>query len=101
MCRAEAPHLSELQKKHRDSGLVVLGINIDNDSPERLKKFVGEKGLAYQMLLRGEGVANRDYHCRAFPALYWIDREGKVIARDYGYKSPKYLEDRTKALIGR
>jgi len=99
MCRAEAPHLSALQAEHRAAGLVVIGINCDNDPPERIRKFVEAKSLGYKMLLRGDGVAMRDYHCRAFPTLYWIDREGRVAARDYGFQPPEKLAERARALL--
>lgn len=99
MCRAEAPHLSALQEEHRGSGLVVLGINCDNDTPERIRGFVEAKRLAYRMLVRGDGVATRQYHCRAYPTLYWIDREGRIAARDYGFQPPAKLAERAKDLL--
>ena len=101
MCRAEAPHLSALQKKFKDRGLVVLGINIDNDSVERIEKFRDEKDLVYPMLLAGGAVASKQYFCRAFPTVVWIDREGKIVNRDYGYKRLGDLEKRAQELLGR
>lgn len=80
---------------------MVLGINIDNDSPERIKKFVAAENLEYRMLLRGDRVGFRDYHCRAFPTLYWIDREGTIVARDYGLLSPSTLEERATTILRR
>ncbi len=53
------------------------------------------------MLLRGDRVGFRDYHCRAFPTLYWIDREGIIVARDYGLLSPGELEERARTITGR
>lgn len=100
MCRAEAPHLSSLQKKHGDD-LIILGINCDNDSAERIRSFVDSEELSYRMLMRGDGVAMRDYHCRTFPALYWIDSEGRVAARDQGFRKAEVLEARARALLGR
>ena len=40
-CRASMPHLSELQKKYEDEGLVVVGISIEED-PEVVRTFVDE-----------------------------------------------------------
>ncbi len=101
MCRAEAPHLSALQKKFASKGLVVLGINIDNDSAERIGKFRADKGLEYTMLQKGNEVAMRAYFCRAFPTLYWIDEKGTIMARDYGFQTPDRLEERARALMAR
>jgi thiol-disulfide isomerase/thioredoxin len=33
-CRMAFPHLSELQRKYKDKGLVVLGISLEEDSPQ-------------------------------------------------------------------
>ena len=100
MCRAEAPHLSDLQKQFGEQGLIVLGINCV-DTVEQIRRFVETKSLGYRMLVRGDGVANHDYHCRAFPTLYWIDRAGKVAAKDYGYLDSGLLQARVKAIIGK
>ena len=40
-CRASMPHLSELQKKYEDEGLVVVGISIEED-PDVVRAFVDE-----------------------------------------------------------
>ena len=101
MCRAESPHLSALQKKFKKSGLVVLGINIDNDTAAKIEKFQKSKGLEYTMLLHGDGIAMREYFCRAFPTVYWIDKRGNIAARDYGYQTPDRLEERARSLLAR
>jgi len=90
-----------LQKKFRSKDLVVIGVNIDNDTKARIQSFVDSKNLDYRMLLRGDGVALRDYHCRAFPTVYWIDRKGKIMARDYGRMGIGELEARAQALLRR
>jgi hypothetical protein len=51
------------------------------------------------MLVRGDGVAARNYLCRAFPTLYWIDRAGVIAARDYGFRTPEALAARARALV--
>ena len=79
---------------------MVLGINIDHDSAEKVRAFAASKGLAYRMLLHGDGVAAQKYHCRAFPTLIWIGRDGRVAARDYGIVGPAGLEERARALLG-
>ena len=99
MCRAEAPHLSELQKKYENQGLTVLAVNADNDSARRLKAFVEEKNLTHTILIAGNGVAFGEYSCRAFPTQYWIDRSGKLVGRDYGYENFRKMESKAKKLL--
>lgn len=46
------PHLSQLARKYRDRGLVVVGINMEQDSPQ-LRTFVAQQ-------VRGRGRPQRD-----------------------------------------
>ena len=41
-CRVAFPHLSQLAQKHRSSGLVVVGINMEADSPQ-IRAFVQQQ----------------------------------------------------------
>lgn len=99
MCRAEAPHLSQLQKRYEKEGLTVLAVNADRDSLKRLKAFAEEEKLTHSILVEGAGVAFKDYSCRAFPTQYWIDRSGKLVGREYGYENYGKLESKAKALL--
>ena len=99
MCRAEAPHLSQLQKKYENQGLTVLAVNADHDSNRRLKEFAVDENLSHKILVQGHEVAFETYSCRAFPTQYWIDRSGKLVARDYGYENYREMEATAKKLL--
>ncbi|MGQ1890762.1 peroxiredoxin family protein [Thermophagus sp. OGC60D27] len=51
VCRKEMPHIEkEIWQKHKDNGLVVIGI--DRDEPlETVKKFAKETGISYPLAL--------------------------------------------------
>ncbi|MFO8002093.1 MAG: TlpA disulfide reductase family protein [Marinilabilia sp.] len=51
VCREEMPHIEEeIWQKHKDDGLVVVGI--DRDEPlETVKKFANETGVTYPLAL--------------------------------------------------
>ncbi len=99
MCRAEAPHLSRLQEKYKNKGLTVLAVNADNNSPKNLNEFVNKNNLTHRILLRGAGVAMETYSAKAYPTTYWINRSGKLVAREYGYHSPAKLERTAQKLL--
>ncbi len=99
MCIAEAPHLSRLQEKYKNQGLTVLGVNSDNNSKANLERFVKEANLTHAILLNGSGVAMQVYSARAYPTTYWIDRSGKLVAREYGYHGPEKLERTARRLL--
>ncbi|MCI0651811.1 MAG: TlpA family protein disulfide reductase [Planctomycetes bacterium] len=105
-CRAEAPHLNELYEKYKDRGLVVLGLNAYNESPETGKEFRGQLGITYPLLMNGAHASRFSYFAPDFPATYWIDKSGKVVHFEIGWKIEKSqenaraLETRAKALLG-
>lgn len=45
-CRAVFPHLSEMQQRCADKGLVVIGISLEEDSPQ-LDTFVNRQKMDY------------------------------------------------------
>jgi thiol-disulfide isomerase/thioredoxin len=45
-CRAEIPHLANLQKKY-EGKLAILGILVENKHPAELKRFINGHGINY------------------------------------------------------
>ena len=37
------------------------------------------------ILLMGGAIARETYHVSAYPASYWIDRNGMILAREVGF----------------
>ncbi len=100
MCRAESPHLSKIQEEYAKKGVVVLGINADNDSEATGRGFVRKGGLKQRMLLRGDGVGFGQYHMKAMPSVYFIDRSGKVVDREVGFRNKNQIERTLNKLLG-
>ncbi|HCW43707.1 MAG: TlpA family protein disulfide reductase [Planctomycetia bacterium] len=99
MCRAESPHLSRIQKEYRQQGVVVLGVNADNDGPIKIREYVSEEGLQQKMLLQGDGVGFQQYHLKRMPTVYFIDRKGVLISRSPGFQDYSALEKSLKKVL--
>jgi len=86
-CRAGAKPLEELYMKYRDKGLVVLGINCDDEKQIALD-FIDETGTTFPNILdssdAAQKVCGQDYRCFAVPVNYIIDREGRIVDAWYG-----------------
>ena len=80
---------------------MVLGINADNDSEATVRGFVRKKGLKQRMLLRGDGVGFGQYHMKAMPSVYFIDRSGKVVDREVGFRNQSQIEKTLEKVLGR
>jgi len=88
-CRAEMPHLIEMQEKHGPQGFDVIGFNIGNqnlepESVDNVKNFAENfkpKPLNYPLALSGKKSTAEFYKISgqsAVPQSFVIDREGRL-----------------------
>ncbi|MDF1799044.1 MAG: redoxin domain-containing protein [Planctomycetota bacterium] len=83
---ASMPHLSELQAKHADDGVTIIGVTREdrNNSIEAVRKMTADKGdtMGYTVAWDDAGKTYADYMTAAgqtgIPTSFLIDREGKV-----------------------
>jgi len=82
-CRESIPHLTELQRKYKDQGLVVIGIT-DENNPKAVAPFVAKMGdkMDYTVAYDDNHQTNNAYiHAfglRGIPHAFVIDREGRI-----------------------
>lgn len=84
-CRQEIPFLIELYEEHKDAGLVVVGIGLDDGGEKVLRPFVEQNGMTYPVL-----VGNRDvgqaYKLQGIPTTFILDRNGRIAAKHLGFR---------------
>lgn len=78
-CVVEMPSIQRLYDRYRAQGLRVVGIAVD-DPPfaDRVRAFVAEHGLTFDILHEGSGRIEQDYRSRGLPATYVIGRDGRI-----------------------
>jgi thiol-disulfide isomerase/thioredoxin len=83
-CRISIPLLQSFYQKHKDEGLVVLGINMDEEASE-VYPFVKHFGMTYPVLY-GAGTSVPDlYRVEGLPTFVFIDAQGRVTRRFEGF----------------
>ena len=97
-CKLEMPWLEEFSAKYKGQGLVVLGMDEDQDTgAEEVAKAARRIGVSYPILMPDK----KDETAKAYggidytPETFYVDRGGKVIAVSLGAPS----KDRMEALI--
>jgi thiol-disulfide isomerase/thioredoxin len=95
-CQRAAPVIETLYNEFRDSGLVVLGMNVRDKESQELRKYLEDKKITYPTLLDAKDVA-ADFRVGAYPTFYMIGKDHKVILAFAGY-SPE-LEEYLRDLI--
>jgi peroxiredoxin len=98
-CRIEIPHFVELQKQYGDKGLRVIGISLDEQGLEVVKKFVKRFGVNYQIVIGNEKVAEAYGGIGAIPTTFVIDRQGRIVSEHIGYDDKAAFEKEIQSLL--
>lgn len=78
-CVGEIPGYVELQKKYGAQGLAIVGISLDQQGPEVVKKFADAKKINYTIVMGDDEVAAAFGGVQAIPTTFLIDRSGKIV----------------------
>ena len=73
-CRLEIPDFVELQKQYGDKGLTVIGVSLDEQGPDVVKKFVKQFGVNYPIVIGNEKAAEAYGRIDVIPTTFVIDR---------------------------
>ncbi len=85
-CRAEMPHLIEMQDKHGPQGFEVIGLNIGDgegtpETVEQIKTFAEEMKLNYTLARSPNSATAQFYQItkqQVVPQTLLVDREGRL-----------------------
>ena len=90
-CRHEAAVMEAFWKKHKRSGVKMVGIAIQ-DTPEAAMKFAKYFGKTYILGFDEEGKAGIDYGVTGVPETFFIDRNGIIQHKEAGPVGMELLE---------
>jgi thiol-disulfide isomerase/thioredoxin len=95
-CKIEMPWFVELQKEYGPQGLQIVGVAMDDAGKDEIAKFVKEMGVNYPILLGKEAVGQDYGGVNVLPTTFFIDRDGKIVAREFGLQSRSLFVDNIK-----
>ena len=95
-CKIEMPWFVELQKEYGPQGFQIIGVAMDDASLEDIAKFAKEMGVNYPILLGKESVGQSYGGVSVLPTTFFLDRDGKLIAREFGLQSRSVFVDHIK-----
>jgi peroxiredoxin len=98
---AEIPTLVELQNEYGPQGLQVIGVSLDEyASAEDVSDYAREMNVNYPIVIGNISSFEKRYGGVIFlPMTFFLDREGKVVAREIGVQSRSvYVEHIRRSL---
>jgi hypothetical protein len=72
---------------------------MDDASKDEITKFVKEMGVNYTILLGKEAVGQDYGGVNVLPTTFFIDRDGKIVAREFGLQSRSLFVDNIKKAL--
>ena len=101
-CAEEMPVLERLHREHRDEGLVVIGVNIDNDEAN-MRRFLRRNRVSFRIVHDGRHRVADRYNPPRMPSSFLIDRRGVVRYVHEGFRAgdARTLEQQVERLLAR
>jgi cytochrome c biogenesis protein CcmG, thiol:disulfide interchange protein DsbE len=90
-CRVEAPVLDAVARRHKERGLVVIGV-ATGDQPGQASHFAARHGLSYPIAYDAGDRVAAAYGVSSLPTLVVVDASGNVTAVHSGYEGENALE---------
>ncbi len=91
-CREEIPELEVFHFNHKDKDAVVVGLNLEAISLDKLRDFVEEQFISYPILRLGRRPARMLGRVPGLPTTFLISPEGEIVARWVGPVTREILE---------
>ena len=83
-CRAQLEALDRIAKTYGSAGLVVIGVNLD-DNVARAEKFARAQDVGFQLLVSTAKSTGREFGVDRLPMVLFLDRAGvlRVAHREF------------------
>ena len=98
-CKIEMPWFVELQREYGPQGLEIVGVAMDDAGRDEIAKFAKDMGVNYTILIGKEAVGQLYGGVDVLPTTYFIDRDGKIVAREFGLQSRSLFVDNIKKAL--
>ncbi len=98
-CIMALPHIVKLYQDFADKGLEIFGINSTDDRNKKkdmLEKFIVRNKITYPVIFIDKTVDSL-YNVHAYPSLYLIDSNGKIVYSEKGFLESRF--DSLRAII--
>jgi thiol-disulfide isomerase/thioredoxin len=98
------PYVRAWDERYRDRGLVVVGVHAPEFGFERdldnVRRAAGELGVGYPVVIDNDFAIWRSFDNHYWPAIYLVDRDGRVGFHHFGEGAYEETERAIQQLLG-
>jgi len=92
-CYDEIPELNQFYLKHKQQGVIVLGVNFDHISQKKLLQFSKKQKIEYPLILHDPQKQLHLDNIPTIPVTFIVSPEGKVTKYLQGPQTVSSLEE--------
>lgn len=85
-CVAEMPSMEEFSKKFKTKNMVVLAVSVDRGGPDKVKRFVKQYGLTFEIFHDPDSEASNRYGVSSLPSTFVINPKGEIVSQADGMR---------------
>ncbi|MEZ4635743.1 MAG: TlpA disulfide reductase family protein [Caldilineaceae bacterium] len=89
-CRRQTPVLVDASSRY--ANVRFVGIDVKEDAT-LVRSYVEDNQIPYAIALDTDGAVAEEFMVRGFPTTYFLDAEGRVVARHVGQLTTELLDD--------
>jgi len=83
-CRQSLPAMHDLRQRYLAKGVEFLSVDLREDG-ETVRKYIDSQALELHVLLDSDGAAARAFGVSGIPAIFVLDKEGKIRHKQVGW----------------
>lgn len=86
-CRMEMPSMEKLYQEYKGKDFVMLAVNMDKKDKSEVMEFIRKNNYSFPVLLDPGSDISEVYEVPYIPATILIDRQGKIVAKEFGARN--------------
>jgi cytochrome c biogenesis protein CcmG/thiol:disulfide interchange protein DsbE len=97
-CYEEAPLLESVWRKHKDEGLMMIGVAIQ-DKEANAREFMRRFNFTFPNGPDPGSKISIDYGVYGVPETFFIDRQGRIAYKHVGILTPRLMETMLRDIL--
>jgi len=100
-CKRSFPWLNEMHHKYGAAGLSIVAVNLDKKHADA-QRFLAAVPAQFTILYDPAGKSAAEWQVKSMPSSYLIDRDGKVVLVETGFRDERKgeVEGRIRIALG-
>lgn len=100
-CKLEMPWFDEFAGKYKNDGLIVLGVDQDEDLPtDKVASAAKKIGANYPILMPDDKIAKSYELGDYLPETFYVDKNGNIVEQSVGAPTKDEMEANVRKAIG-